>query len=269
MKPQLIPIGRFARSCRLTIKALRHYDEAGVLAPSQVDAATGYRYYDRSQAASGVLIGMLRSLDFSLPVIRDVLRAAPGARRTLIRQELERQRRELERRQSALAVVERLAESDDLNPYPVEVRSIPAWLVATRTVRSTEDTIVADTTSLIYGLFGALRAAGRPVQAPVGSLIEEAAGGEAMLIEAFAGIDPPAPPLSGTRVREIEGGTFAATVHVGSYGQLGIAYQSLYLWLHDQGHEPVGPIREVYDNDPADTPESQLITQVMLAFRGA
>lgn len=45
------------------------------------------------------------------------------------------------------------------------------------------------------------------------------------------------------------------------------AYQSLYLWLHGHGHEPLGPIREVYDNDPASTPESQLVTQVMMPFK--
>lgn len=27
----LVPIGRFARGCRLSVKALRHYDEPGLL----------------------------------------------------------------------------------------------------------------------------------------------------------------------------------------------------------------------------------------------
>lgn len=267
MKSQLIPIGRFARSCRLTIKALRHYDEAGVLAPAHVDATTGYRYYGRSQAQSALLIGMLRALDFSLPTIRAVLAAPLPSRRALIEAELERQRRELARRQAALAVVERLAECADLNPYPVEVRALEPWLVATRATRSSEELLIADTTALIYGLFEVLKNAGREIRAPVGSVIEEASGGDAMLIEAFAGVTAPAPSLSGVRIRELEGGAFAHTTHVGSYDQLGIAYQSLYLWLHDHGHEPAGPIREVYDNDPAGTPEGALITQVMMAFR--
>jgi len=266
---QLIPIGRFARSCRLTIKALRHYDESGVLAPAFVDSATGYRYYTRDQAAGALLIGMLRSLDFPLPRIRAVLNAPPASRRALIESELERQRRELERRRAAIAVVERLAESADLNPCPVEVRTLPPWLVATRATRCTEETIVDETSAMIYGLFDTLRRAERPVISPVGSLIEEAAGGEMLLIEAFAGLQAPAPalPAAEARVRELEGGVHAHTTHVGSYDQLGIAYQSLYLWLHDRGHEPRGPIREVYDNDPAETPESELVTQVMLAFR--
>lgn len=267
VKSQLIPIGRFARSCRLTIKALRHYDEADVLAPAHVDATTGYRYYARSQAQSALLIGMLRSLDFSLPTIRAVLAAPRASRRGLIEAELERQRRELVRRQVAIAVVERLAESADLIPYPVEVRTLDPWLVATRGLRTSEERLIPDTTALIYGLFDALKQAGRKVLAPVGSVIEDAAGGEAMLLEAFAGVQAPAPSLSGVRIRELEGGTFAHTTHVGSYDQVGLAYQSLYLWLHDHGHEPAGPIREVYDNDPAETPEGELVTHVMMAFR--
>jgi len=264
---QLIPIGRFARSCRLTIKALRHYDDAGILSPAYVDATTGYRYYTRAQAASALLIGMLRSLEFSLPVIKRVLAAPLAARRALIEAELERQRRALARRQAAIAVVERLAESADLNPYPVEVRSIEPWLVATRAMRSTEELLFADTAALIYGLFDALKGAGQDIRSPVGSVIEEASGGEAILIEAFVGVTAPPPSIAGVRVRQLEGGTFAHTRHVGSYDQLGLAYQSLYLWLHDHGHEPGGVIREVYDNDPADTPEHALVTQVLMSLR--
>lgn len=267
MNSQLIPIGRFARSCRLTIKALRHYDEAGVLAPAHVDTTTGYRYYARSQAQNALLIGMLRALDFSLPVIKRILAAPPSSRRALIEAELERQRRELARRTAAIAVVERLAESADLNPYPVEVRTLDPWLVATRAARTSEERLISDTTALIYGLFDALKQSGRGILPPVGSVLEEAPGDEALLVEVFAAVEAPAPSLSGTRIRELEGGAFAHTTHVGSYAQVGLAYQSLYLWLHDHSHEPAGPIREVYDNDPAETPESELVTQVMIGLR--
>jgi hypothetical protein len=34
---ELLPIGRFARLSGLTVKALRHYDELGVLKPAQAD----------------------------------------------------------------------------------------------------------------------------------------------------------------------------------------------------------------------------------------
>ena len=37
----LLPIGAFARLSGLTIKALRHYDEIGLLRPAEVDERTG------------------------------------------------------------------------------------------------------------------------------------------------------------------------------------------------------------------------------------
>ena len=56
-----MPIGRFARACRLSVKALRHYDEEQLLRPAHIDERTGYRYYTREQVRDAVTIGMLRT----------------------------------------------------------------------------------------------------------------------------------------------------------------------------------------------------------------
>jgi DNA-binding transcriptional MerR regulator len=39
----LLTIGAFARASRLSAKALRRYDELGLLPPARVDSMTGYR----------------------------------------------------------------------------------------------------------------------------------------------------------------------------------------------------------------------------------
>lgn len=57
----LIPIGQFAAASRLSLKALRLYDENGLLRPAQVDPATGYRSYRLDQLRSATLISLLRS----------------------------------------------------------------------------------------------------------------------------------------------------------------------------------------------------------------
>jgi DNA-binding transcriptional MerR regulator len=59
----LVPIGRFSRLCRLTIPALRHYDELGLLRPAAVDVDTGYRYYSLVQAGEAERIRLLRSIE--------------------------------------------------------------------------------------------------------------------------------------------------------------------------------------------------------------
>ncbi len=72
-----ISIGEFARRSRLSIKALRLYDELGVLVPARVDQASGYRYYDVAQLEAARLVSMLRQLDLSLAEIRELLVCDP------------------------------------------------------------------------------------------------------------------------------------------------------------------------------------------------
>jgi DNA-binding transcriptional MerR regulator len=58
---QLMPIGRFARLTGLTVKALRHYDEVGLLRPAAVDPETGYRSYAPEQVRRAETIRKLSS----------------------------------------------------------------------------------------------------------------------------------------------------------------------------------------------------------------
>jgi DNA-binding transcriptional MerR regulator len=69
----LLSIGRFARRTNLTIKALRHYDEVGLLRPAVVNFATGFRYYTPEKVAVAERIRLLRSLEMSLADIRALL----------------------------------------------------------------------------------------------------------------------------------------------------------------------------------------------------
>ncbi|WUH89281.1 MerR family transcriptional regulator [Streptomyces sp. NBC_00433] len=69
---QLLTIGAFARAARLSPKALRHYDELGLLQPASVDGESGYRYYDPAQLERARLIAWLRRLGMPLARIRRV-----------------------------------------------------------------------------------------------------------------------------------------------------------------------------------------------------
>ena len=75
----LVPIGRFSQICRLTITALRHYDDLGLLKPALVDPQSGYRYYSLEQVAAAELIRTLRAVEMPLDEIGAVLRAADPA----------------------------------------------------------------------------------------------------------------------------------------------------------------------------------------------
>ena len=75
----LLTIGDFARATGLTHKALRLYDDLGLLPPAEVDPVSGYRRYAPSQVDGARLVATLRLLGMPLARIRTVLGLTPGA----------------------------------------------------------------------------------------------------------------------------------------------------------------------------------------------
>jgi DNA-binding transcriptional MerR regulator len=77
----MLSIGRFARLSGLTVKALRHYDELGLLRPTHVDSWTGYRWYEREQVREAVAVRRLRELRVPLETIGGLLDSDEAALR--------------------------------------------------------------------------------------------------------------------------------------------------------------------------------------------
>jgi DNA-binding transcriptional MerR regulator len=75
----LVSIGEFARLSRLSPKALRLYDELGLLVPEQVDAENGYRWYADTQLERARLVASLRRIRVPLARIRDMLALDPAS----------------------------------------------------------------------------------------------------------------------------------------------------------------------------------------------
>ncbi|MFE1406357.1 MerR family transcriptional regulator [Streptomyces sp. NPDC058770] len=69
---ELLTIGAFAKASRLSPKALRLYDELGLLPPARVDPVTGYRLYAPRQLERARLVAWLRRLGMPLARIRHV-----------------------------------------------------------------------------------------------------------------------------------------------------------------------------------------------------
>ncbi|SBT88426.1 Serine/threonine protein phosphatase PrpC [Streptomyces sp. DI166] len=79
MARDMLTIGAFARACRLSPKALRLYDELGLLRPARVDPETGYRYYAPAQLEQARLVAWLRRVGMPLARIREVGALPPEA----------------------------------------------------------------------------------------------------------------------------------------------------------------------------------------------
>jgi DNA-binding transcriptional MerR regulator len=102
---ELITIGQFARRSGLSVHALRHYDDVGLLPPASVDPETGYRRYRTGQIGTARLIRALRWTDLPVEEIRAVLDADGNGHDVLARH-----RRRLERQRDLLTT--RLGEVD-------------------------------------------------------------------------------------------------------------------------------------------------------------
>lgn len=110
-------IGPFSRASGLSAKALRHYDEVGLLKPAWVNPASGYRRYQPIQLDDAELIRVLAGVGYPLAEIRALLerrRADPaGSWLAELGSALQRQRsaaaRRVRRSDQMLEVFQRMA----------------------------------------------------------------------------------------------------------------------------------------------------------------
>lgn len=259
---ELLPIGAFATRCRLSVKALRHYDELGLLRPEHVDLTTGYRYYHRRQAPAAIAIALLRSLDVPLPAVRDLLAGADAdALAQVLAAERERRTREIARAETALRSIERLMRAGTVFPYDVALRDEPETTVLVVEGTTTADLHIASGTALVADLLARLAQLDRPLLGPVMCLMP-ATPGDGIVLQMCTAIAPP--PPAGEHVLTLPAGPVAVTRHTGPYEEVGLAEHALHAWVEEHALVPAGPIREVYLNDPARTAPDALETEVLL-----
>jgi len=260
LRMTLIPIGRFAAASRLSIKALRIYDQSGLLPAAHVDSASGYRYYRLEQLRWANTIRTLRGFDLPLTEIADYLTSEnPTAilRSHLAR--LEHKRSEFDHRTQTL---ERLLTSQEfVMTDAVTIKTLPVQRAAAyRTIVTQHDVF----TAIPDGFARVLHALAevQPVGAPF------------TLFHAFPGADEVAEismciPIEGRVVEtddianvEVPAGAVASIVHHGSYADMGPTYSSVGVWIQEHGHTTTGPSREIYLNSPHDVAEADLLTEI-------
>jgi DNA-binding transcriptional MerR regulator len=241
----LLPIGRFARLCRLSVKQLRHYDELGLLAPAWVDPASGYRYYRPDQARTALMVGLLRAMDVPLPDVARALSGDGGA--------LEEARGRIEadvaRRRRALRLLDRVV-AEGLPDAEVSIVREPARRVFVERAAATPFTIAEATSACVARLLPRMTPDGLLVGLFPLDMAEEF--DVRVVVQAADGDDV------------LPGGSFAAAVHTGPYEEIQLTVHGVLAWFGDYGHTPAGPVREVYLNDPATTPPERLETRVMV-----
>ncbi|MFA6671527.1 MAG: MerR family transcriptional regulator [Methanoculleus sp.] len=269
-----IPIGTFSRITRLSQKALRLYDERGLLVPAARDICTGYRYYTVAQAERGIHIRHLLWLGFCLPEVETILAARERGDAGTVRDLFARRLTATEREAGRLhAIAEILRMQDPLNGgfrmsvTEPAIKEIPALRVLTRrelgVYQETIPRLIGELCGCLFPADGRQPAA--KVTGPIMFIChdEEYRETDADIEMAIPIVGPINLDGSRIEVQNPPGGRFVSVLYTGPYSGVGKAYERLFAYMGEHGLAPAGPSRELYLNDPAEVPEEELLTEVL------
>jgi DNA-binding transcriptional MerR regulator len=248
----MFKIGEFSRLSRVSVRMLRHYDQLGLLTPSQTDPFTGYRYYSAEQLPRLNRIIALRDLGFSLEQIAGMLEGQLSTDQLLgmlklKRAEVEEQMKSEQERLRRLEVrIRQVSASPAHANYDVVLRDLePALAAAYREVAADDDRIqqMFDKVETYVAQYDGARADKPPFSIYYDDEYRE----KDMDVEVVVPLRYPIPDNEIVRVRQappLE--NVACIVHVGEYSDVYRAYNALLAWIEANDYRMTGPIREVY-----------------------
>jgi DNA-binding transcriptional MerR regulator len=251
----LLTIGVFARLTWLSPRALRLYEQQGLLAPALVDERTGYRWYRPSQLDAARLVARLRRLDMPLARIAAIVAALDDPAEAVALLDTywsDEEYRVAARRELVSHLrIRLLGEDGDLSMYDIQVRDVPEQLVLTEQrhvkVQDLKDWI----DDCIGRLLKAATGHGDGMVGPCfivyhGAVNEESDGP----VEICLPIEPGPGLAAATRIEPAhrEAYTRITKAQV-AFPQILSAYDAVQSWTEREGVAPVGSPREVYFAD--------------------
>jgi len=278
MTADQIPIGIFSRITHLSQKALRLYDEKGLLVPAEKDLCTGYRYYTCDQIERGIWIRNLLWLGFSLQEARDLLDAKCRGDVESIRGLFEKRLSETEEEARRLHAVQEILRTQDpltggfcMSVTEPIIKEVPALRVISRRERGVYQETIPRLIMELCGCFESDRAqrSTARVTGPVMFICHDEEYREtdadievALPITGRISVEKPE-----IEVRNLPGGMFVSVVYTGPYPGVGKAYERLFAYMGQHNLIPAGPSRELYINDPREVPEHEVMTEVQCPVR--
>ncbi|WP_229404267.1 MerR family transcriptional regulator [Micromonospora sp. NBRC 110038] len=250
-----LTIGEFATMSHLSVRTLRRYHEAGLLAPAVVDPHTGYRYYQPEQIATAQVIHRLRQLDVPLAEVKSILATDDPQRRTeLVAGHLRRLEAELDRTRAAVVSLRQLLRPDAAAPE-IELRSVPArTVVAIRAQVRHEHALAWFDTAMteLDEAFPPAERTGPPGGRYANELFTDGVG----LMTVFR---PVRDPRGSGRIEVVElpSADLAVAVHRGPHDDIDVTYGRLGAWVASHALGVDGPVHETYLVGPRDTGHSE------------
>jgi DNA-binding transcriptional MerR regulator len=253
----LLGIGDFSRMTFLSVKALRHYHEVGLLTPAEIDSETGYRRYEAAQVPTAQAIRRLRELGMPVEEVRVVIEAPDvGARNAAIGDHLRRMESELERTRATVKSLRLLLDESAPPAIDVDYRAVgPAETLAIRDrVENAEMFVWLD--DALEELRAAVDEGGARRTGPDAALYSsELLEDEFGEIVALIPVDSAARAAGRSEPLPLPRIEYAVAVHAGPVDDIDRTYAALGTVVAERAIGVEGPIREDYLVGPRDTPE--------------
>lgn len=254
----MLNIGEFARFAGVSVRMLRHYDELGLLVPTEVDPHSGYRRYGPELLSRAHRLVTFRALGFSLDQIGALLDDASLEDQRLL---LERRRSELAEQvaddRSRLVEIERrlrLIEGESTMEF--QSTTLPRLRLAQLTAEVSDQSEIAGVIGPLYArVFEAY--AGRPTGSQVAWY-----DGLGDRLRLGAGIAEDGEPPTGLEPAVLPAVEAVVTTFRGPISQIGDAWQALASQVADSGRSPVGPCREIYHEVHPENPAATWVIEL-------
>jgi len=254
----LLSISKFADLTRLSLKALRLYNQLGLLQPPHTDPQNGYRYYEPDQLPRARMIRTLRDMDMPLAEIRRVLAMTDvslAQTELAIRQYLDLRTRQLEQmRLLARQFIQQSKPEANKMSLEVEVKDIPTQQIISITRHHTVDGLGKQEEQDIGALFALAGDQGVEILgAPFGIYHGPVSEIEDGPVETCLAVAGKVVGKGQIEVKQLEGGKSASVIITGDlchYPELLTAYDAAADWISKNGFETAQPPREVWYTGP-------------------
>lgn len=269
MSSTALGIGRFAQLTGLSVRALRLYDEQGLLRPEAVDEWSRYRRYSVTQLDRGSWIARLRAIDMPLEEIGCFLDTADQsqARAVLVRHR-DRLADRAAKTADALRSLDMMIKEQAMpNQRP---HQLTAMVVKTlrdqpvlrirRTVRPEDCDVSADIGKVFQVLnLQGLSQAGPPYYSAGEPDDEGCRNLESGIPVGTAGVAD-----GEVEAAVLPGGDVASVLYRGRYEGIDAAYRQLWKSIEEAGLQPGGEPRDSYLTSPDATPDPEdYLTEVL------
>lgn len=245
-KEQLYKIGMFANMNRVTIKALRYYDEQKLLVPVYVDEENGYRYYEAGQMAQLHRILALKNMGFSIDDIRSILGGAEE--KTFLLEKKQEILKEIAALTTKLSQVESYLARENINlSAPVRIKELPETIVCTMEQRIQSYDALFELMPQMGEQMEKLDCQCVQPEYCFTHYLESGYKEEDILVEICQAVTEKKQNSGETAFKVLQKVPMAACIfHKGSYNTLHESYTMLLQYIEENGYKICGNIRESY-----------------------